>query len=73
MYKLAGIPNEYDIYLNYIPEYTPESMKDSILNILYGDYDMYLTKAARGREFVLKTKNSKAQAKRILDFLSATE
>ena len=73
MYKLAGIPHEYDIYLNYIPEYTPESMKDSILNILYGDYDMYLTKAAWGREFVLKTKNSKAQAKRILDFLAATE
>lgn len=70
MYKLDGIPIEYDKYLNYIEGDTAEEMKDKIIEICE------LTTTERneigklGQEYVISNKNSTVQAKRLLNFLN---
>ncbi len=73
MYKLPGIPDEYDIYLNYVEHDGAGGMAYAIEKVLYGDYDKCIKQAKRGREFILQNKNSKVQTRRILDFLSCVE
>lgn len=71
MYKLDGIPDEYDRYLNYVntqQDYA-SGLKSALLNVLE-NYGFMLRKAALARQFVLETKNEDAQARRILDFIS---
>lgn len=69
MYKLAGIPSEYDDYLNYVEGEEIIDMANDMEKILYQNYDFYLEKAKCGREFLLNNKNAKVQTKRILQFL----
>lgn len=73
MYKLDGIPDEYDEYLNYIQGETVEQIQNSVSAILQSDYEKLKEKAKRGQEFVLTKKCSTVQAKKILDFLAETE
>lgn len=71
MYKLDGIPDEYDRYLNYVNtqhDYV-SGLKSALLDVL-GNYDSMLEKAALARQFVLEKKNEDVQARRILDFIS---
>ena len=63
MFKLAGIPGEYDDFVNYFHE----DIKESIRSILDTDYNLLLDKAKRGKEFVVKFKNPQAQAKKIIN------
>lgn len=65
MYKLAGIPDEYDNYLYYIQD----SMLNAIIAMLEKNEDELTKKGRIGREFVLAEKNSKTQAQKILSML----
>lgn len=70
MYKLDGIPSEYDRYIYYITGDSPEGIKNAIIDVLSRDpfeKAEYTKSAAR---FVINNKNSKVQAKKILDFLA---
>ena len=70
MYKLAGIPDEYDEYLNYVqssdrPTYQlMETLRAVLLN--YGEA---LVKAEKARAFVHENKNSIIQAKKLVAFI----
>lgn len=70
MYKLDGIPDEYDKYLNYVDTDCDEisGLKNAILNVT-DNYDAMLKKAAAAKKFVSENKSGKAQAKKILNML----
>ena len=68
-YKLDGIPDEYDAYLNYVEDNSPESLAAKLVEICNLDEDTRKEMGQRGAEFVLKNKNAVAQTKRILSLL----
>ena len=68
-YKLDGIPDEYDDYIIYPADDSPQALRDalsSILAITDGEREAMGEKA---RHFVCERKNKVAQAKRIIEFL----
>lgn len=73
MYKLDGIPNEYDEYLYYINDITIEGLKESIINICSKPKDELRKFGAKAQDFVIKEKNNIVQAKRIIDLISTKE
>lgn len=68
-YKLDGIPNEYDDYINYVPGNDIKSLKDSIVSICNLTTEKRKEMGLRGRNFVLHEKNKTAQARKIEKFL----
>lgn len=68
-YKLDGIPDEYDAYLNYVDDNFPESLAAKLTEICNLDETVRAEMGKRGAAFVLKNKNAQAQTKRILDFI----
>lgn len=68
-YKLDGIPDEYDKYLNYVADNTPEALATLIAEICSLPEELRLQKGKSAKEFVLSKKNAKTQSKRILDFI----
>ncbi|MBE6606230.1 MAG: glycosyltransferase family 4 protein [Ruminococcaceae bacterium] len=73
MYKLEGIPDEYDEYLNYLKGETPEEIKNELVQIFAADYISLCEKADRARDFVLNNKSSYMQAKKIVEMISGKE
>lgn len=71
MYKLDGIPDEYDEYLNYAPVSSPAclGLKKAIVDVIE-DYDLSLVKARMARKFVVENKNYMAQAEKLLQLIS---
>lgn len=70
MYRLAGIPDEYYEYV-YIPkDNSNEELTKLILEVKNLPKDLKHSKALKGREFVVKYKNSKVQVKKIIDLIS---
>ena len=70
MYKLDGIPDEYDEYLNYADPSgaVPERLSEALEKVL-SDYETAQKKARRARNFVLENKNAIRQAERLLRLL----
>lgn len=68
MHKLPGIPDEYDKYLYYIEEDSVEGIRRAVKNVLSDENRE--NKSKSGREFVLKEKNEKKQAKKVLDLIN---
>ena len=69
MYKLEGIPDEYDQYLYYINGSEPQDIADRIMEVCekpQSDLDDFGQKA---RNFVLENKSSEVQAKKIIDMI----
>ncbi len=66
MYKLEGIPDAYDAYLNYLKTDTPDQIKEELGAIFAMDYATLKQRAALGREYMLEHTSSKAQAKKII-------
>ncbi|MBP3360682.1 MAG: hypothetical protein J6N52_07515 [Clostridia bacterium] len=68
MYKLAGIPDEYDEYLNYFDVTSKACIKDKIVEIC----EMSLCERGmignRARQFIL-TKSNKTQMKKFMDMM----
>lgn len=67
MYKLAGVPNEYDSFLNYFDDF--KNCKDLFSSILGLDYGDLRIKALKGMHFVLKYKNPEYQVRKILKMM----
>ena len=68
-YKLDGIPDEYDEYINYVPDGSVESLKNTILKIGEDKTGYYLKKADKAKAFVNKEKNYIEQAKKIVSLI----
>jgi glycosyltransferase involved in cell wall biosynthesis len=69
MYKLEGIPDEYDQYLNYLTGETAGKIKEELINVFNKDYNRLLHKAADARRYVQENKSSKVQASKIITLL----
>ena len=72
MYKLEGVPDEYDDYLNYLSETEPEKIAGQLQELFSQDYKLLLEKARQGREFMLENKSPKAQSTKIWKLLART-
>lgn len=66
MYKLDGIPKEYDQYLSFITEATAESIVAGIEEICGLKYNQYLKTSQESADWVRKNKNPKAQMRKVL-------
>lgn len=70
MYKLDGIPDEYDAYLNYVDGDGVESLTAAMSQMLGHDaYPGCEEKARNGQRFILREKNAAVQAGKILTLL----
>ena len=69
MYKLDGIPDEYDNYLHYIEGNTPEDIARKIIEVLHMDPARTEENCNQGRDYIIKSKNNIAQAKRLIEFI----
>ena len=67
--KLEGIPKEYFDYIIPIENDNSEGIADEILSIYKNDYDDYIQKAKRAKEYVLEKKNNIVQGEKIYKFL----
>ncbi len=70
MYKLEGVPDEYDDYLIYLNDSTPDGIAEELSMIIKADYGIYLSKASKGRKFMLENKTSDIAAEKIIRFLT---
>ena len=65
-YKLDGIPDEYDQFINYVPDNSIESLARILSEICEKPESWRKEMGARAREFVLQNKNSIIQTNKIL-------
>lgn len=72
-YKLDGIPDEYDEYMNLIKGHKIEDLKEKLCEVLYDTEDVYLKKAKEAIDFLNTKKTAKIQAKKIIDLMNAEE
>lgn len=70
MYKLDGIPDEYDEYLNYVNGNSVEHLKCAIMNLCEKSNLELFNIGEKAKEFILTNKSSLVQAKKIIDFLN---
>lgn len=68
-YKLEGIPDEYDAYMAYVEDNSPQSLAEILCNICEDSDRIYTIKAINAIDFVVKKKNSKIQTKKIIDLI----
>ncbi len=68
-YKLDGIPDEYDEYINYVKDNSIEAFRDKLIEVCIDKEGLAAEKADSAKKFVLENKNYKAQTKKILDFI----
>lgn len=73
MYRLDGIPAEYDPYLFYIPEETVDSICETIIKLKEMTPEHRMQVASAAREFVISEKSSKTQMHRILSFIEGSK
>lgn len=68
-YKLDGIPDEYDSYISYVPDNTPQALASVITRICSQSDQDRSAMGIRARTFILSQKNKEVQTGRILDFI----
>ena len=71
MYKLEGIPDEYNQYLNYLTAETPQEIKQQIQTLIQSDYAGLVAKAVEARAFIQENKNAQKQARKIMEMILA--
>jgi glycosyltransferase involved in cell wall biosynthesis len=69
MYKLDGIPSEYDNFIQYIPSGRMRDFKNSILYLLNLDLETKLNLGKAAKDFILSEKNQFVQSEKIVRFL----
>lgn len=69
MYKLDGIPDEYDEYLCYVEGKDLNSLKDKIVEVVNLSVEQQSKIGEKARDFVVKNKNRSIQAKKIINFI----
>ena len=70
MFKLDGIPEEYDEYLTYISNESVASVCKTIYFLKSLEPCKLDELGAKGRDFVLRNKKREAQMKKVLDFIN---
>jgi glycosyltransferase involved in cell wall biosynthesis len=68
-YKLDGIPDEYDDYIIYPTDDTPQSLCNEFFRLINMSADERRVMGESAKQFVYNNKNKNAQAKRIIEFL----
>lgn len=73
MYKLDGVPEEYDEYLNYVSTVGMpcDCWRDALLDVLL-HYEDSKSKANNGKNYVLNNKSSIIQACKVVDLITGT-
>lgn len=69
MYRLSGIPKEYDSYLQYFKDTTPEAFQTGLIELMKKSNQELDEIGERGKEFVLCKKNAAVQGEILTDFL----
>lgn len=69
MYHLAGIPKEYDEYLQYFEDTTDVAFRKGMVSIMNKSNEELDEIGERGRNFVINEKNAFVQGELITDFL----
>ena len=69
-YKLDGIPDEYDEYINYPADDSANALRDELVRLIKMSDRERQAMGESAKQFVYKNKNKQAQAKRIIEFLS---
>ncbi len=64
-YKLEGIPDEYDNFLNYPENNSPQALADKITELCNKPEEAMSAEGIKGRSFVLKEKNYNIQTQKI--------
>lgn len=67
--NLPCYPNEYLEYINILKGYTPNEILHGLNYYLSIDYGELKKKALKGKEFVLKEKNNKVQALKLINLM----
>lgn len=70
-YKLDGIPDEYDEYINYVADDSVDSLANKIMEICELPREARYEIGRKARSFVIEEKNAKRQTKKILDLLES--
>ena len=68
-YKLDGIPDEYDDFINYVPDNSPETLANKLIEVCEQSPQKRRSHGEAARKFVLENKNAVVQTKKILDLL----
>lgn len=72
--KLYGIPKEYEKYINFTKNETPQEWKNNIKNILDSKkYNFFLNKALEAKRICLKNKSWDNQVKNLVEYLKFKE
>jgi len=66
MYKLDGIPDEYDPFLYYIVGNAPQDIANKIIEVVEKSHAELDEIGRRGMQFVIKNKNHLIQARKVL-------
>lgn len=69
-FKLDGIPDEYDEYINYVESNSVEAFRDKLIEVCLDTDGRAKKRAENAQRFVLENKNYIVQSKKILDFIS---
>ena len=68
-YKLSGIPNEYDDYINYVKGNDPKDLADMLQTVCNWSFQIRNELGKKAAEFVFSKKNKEEQTKKIIDML----
>jgi len=69
-YKLDGIPDEYDKYINYVNGDSIDDLTSVLISVCQLDVETRKEMGRKGADFVLREKNNVVQAKKVLDFIN---
>lgn len=70
-YKLDGIPDEYDKYIQYVEDDSIEGLKRKLVEVCELPEEDRVRIGQKGRDFVLREKNSQVQTKKIIDLIDS--
>lgn len=68
---LPGMPKEYKDYVFIMEDYSPEGIKDKLIEIADMDKKKLDEVGIKAREFVLTNKNNTVQASRIVEMINS--
>ena len=70
MFKLPGVSEEYEDYISYANEETPQAFANKIDEILSLSEEDRCCLGAKAKNFIIENKNNKKQTKKIIDFIN---
>ena len=70
MYKLPGIPDEYDEHLFYIPDDMPGAIGKTVASVLKMSTEELEAKSNAAKQFIINRKDAAIQARKILEIIS---